>query len=103
MRKQKQTPNTERPISKSERFEVERWMLGVRRFLYLIPNRIQFGKIDITKPLTSRLQLVLQSVESCDKFVRSGLQRAFCVEFAFTRQVYDRKKQIADLVFDRLP
>ncbi len=73
----------------------------MRHFLYLVPNRIQLSKIDITKPLALRLQLVLESIESCDKLVRSGLQRAFGIEFAFAREIDDCEQQIANLVLDR--
>ena len=75
---------------------------GFRHFLYLLPNRIQLHQIDITKPLALRSQCILESIESRDEFVGSGLQRAFGIEFAFAREIDDCEKQIADLVFHRL-
>ena len=49
-----------------------------------------------------RLQLVLQSIESRDKFFRRHLQRAFRVEIAFPRQINHCEQQIAGFVRNRL-
>ena len=69
---------------------------------YLIPNLIQLSQIGIPKPLALGVQLVLEPIESHDKLVGSGLQRAFGIEFAFAREIDDREQQIADLVLNCL-
>src|SRR6476659_8898404 len=63
-----------------------------------IPYRVHLGKLDIPKPLASPSQLVFQLIESRDKFVRGALQRAFCVDFAFPRQINDCEEHVANLV-----
>lgn len=70
--------------------------------LHPVPDLIQLGKIDITKPFAMRMQLVLEPSEARDKLVRRGLQRALGIEFAFARQIDHGKQQIADLILDRL-
>ncbi len=70
--------------------------------LHPVPNLIQLGKIDITKPFALRKQFVLEPSEARDKLVRRGLQRALGIEFAFPRQIDHGKLQIADLIRDRL-
>src|SRR2546425_1766308 len=116
------TLNTERPISNSESLSVGPWTacsrksasrtdssrgelseLGVRRFLlHLIPNAIHLLERNFAKFLALGAQLILQSIEARHEFVGRSLQCAFCVELAFARQVNDRKKKIADFVFDCL-
>src|SRR6266511_1161736 len=70
----------------------------LRHFLDPVPNLIQLSQIGIPKPLASHLQLVLESIESRDKLVGSGLQRAFGIEFAFAREIHDCEQQVADLI-----
>ena len=78
------------------------WSFGLRHFLDPVPNLVQLGQIDIPKPFALRLQLFLESIESRDKFVGSGLQRAFGVEFAFASEIDHCEQQVADLILDRL-
>ena len=69
----------------------------------LIPDFIQFHEIDITESLATRIQFVLQTIESCDEFVSRTLQRSFRVELAFPCEIDDCKEQITYFVFDRSP
>src|SRR4030095_222853 len=75
------------------------FVLRISSFLFNpVPNLIQLSQIGISKPFALRLQLVLEAIESRDKLVGSRLQRAFGIEFAFAREIHDRKQQIADLL-----
>src|SRR4030095_13426212 len=65
-----------------------------------IPNRVHLIEVDITQFLPARFQLVLQPIKPRDKLVSGRLERAFRIDFALPRQVYDREQQIANLIFD---
>src|SRR4030095_5654952 len=65
-----------------------------------IPNRIHLIEVDITQFLPARFQLAFQPIQPPDKLVSGRLQRAFRIDFALPRQVYDREQRIANLVFD---
>src|SRR4030095_12660897 len=57
-----------------------------------IPNRIHLIEVDITQFLPARFQLVFQPIEPRDKLVSGRLQRAFRIDFALPRQVYNGDK-----------
>ena len=48
------------------------WALSI--LLDLVPNRIQLGKTDIAEFFVSSVKLVLQALESLDKFVGRCLE-----------------------------
>ena len=108
MRKQKQTPGNDERLrycaGSTSIFAIRVfYVIRISSFLFNpVPNLIQLSQIGISKPLALRLQHVLEAIESRDKLVGSGLQRAFGIEFAFAREIDDCKQQIADLVLDRV-
>src|SRR4029450_8678318 len=65
-----------------------------------LPNSIPLGQLHVRQFPPARFEFVLQSIEARDELVSGRLERAFCVDFAFPRQVYDGEQQIANLVFD---
>src|SRR5437773_8746879 len=73
--------------------------LVIPHFFDFVPHRVHLRKIHVAKSLALSLQLVLQSIESRHKFVRTPLQRAFRVKSAFPGQINDCKKNVADLFF----
>ena len=89
----------EHRTSNSGGLGVARWTFDVRYSLNLIPNFIQLGKIDISKPFAPRSKFVFQPITTRHEFIRSILQRVLRVEFAFARKINDREKQIADFIF----
>src|SRR5438046_9198420 len=72
------------------------------RHLNMVPNLIHFRKTEIAQFLPARFHFVFQLIESCHKFVRSALERAFRVNFAFPRQIDDCEEHVANLVLDSL-
>src|SRR6266480_2196517 len=68
--------------------------------LNTVPNLIHFRKTDIAQFFPTCFHFVFQLIESSHKFVRSALQRAFRVDFAFPRQIDDCEEHVANLVLD---
>ena len=92
------TLNVQHSIQKTLALDVGRSALSV--CFYLVPNRVHLRELDIAKIFAALFEFVLQTVEAGDKLVSGRLERAFCVDFRFPRQIYDGEQQIASLVFD---
>jgi hypothetical protein len=60
-------------------------------FFYLVPNLIQFLQPDLSQLFALRVKLIFQSIEPANKLVGGALQSALGVQFAFPRQIHDRK------------